>query len=771
MLLSTTIVTFASDTFQFGDLYYCTFSDSTVGVISDRAIFDRTYDYSELTSVIIPESVTYNDQTYSVTTIYWDAFHGCTNLTSITIPNSITSIGDWAFAGCSSLTSITIPNRVTSIGHSVFSYCSGLTSIIIPDGVTTIENSTFDGCSGLTSITIPDGVTSIGVQAFQYCRGLTSITIPNSVTTIREYAFYGCTGLTSITIPDGVTTIGDDAFYNVANVVYSGTAIGAPWGARSMNGYVDGDLVYSDATKTTLLACYNTATGMITIPNSVMTISEYAFYGCTGLTSITIPNSVTTIGEYAFYGCSGLTSITIPDGVTSIGEFAFGGCTGLTSITIPNSVTTIGDDAFSTNVANIVYSGTAIGAPWGARSVNGYIDGDLVYSDATKTTLLACYNTATGMITIPNSVMTIGEFAFVGCTGITSVTIPNSVTTIEWSAFYGCSGITSVTIPNSVTTIAGCAFYGCSSLTSITIPNSVAYIGRNAFSGTLWYDNQPNGMIYINDILYKYKGTMPQGTNIVVKEGTTCISGSAFDGCTGLTSVTIPNSVTTIGVDAFFSCSSLTSVTIPNSVTTIGDYAFYWTPWYDNQPDGVVYINRVLYAYKGTMPQGTSIVVKEGTISISGCAFYGCNSGLTSVIIPNSVTSIGAQAFEGCSSLTSITIPSSVTSIGNWAFQGCSGLTSVTCYATEPPTVKDYTFKGVNIESIPLYVPAESVKKYKGTVVWKDFMEILPIQSTAIDQPTPDPTYHSAQIRKVFRNGQVLILRGEKTYTVTGEEL
>ena len=210
----------------------------------------------------------------------------------VVIEDGVTSIGNHAFELCPSLTSVTIPNSVKSIGSYAFLYCKGLTSITIPNSVTSIGGFAFEGCSGLTSITIPNSVTSIGDYAFYVCSGLTSITIPNSVTSIGSYAFSDCSGLTSITVEKGNTKY--DSRDNCNAIIETNT-----------NKLIAG--------------CKNTI-----IPNSVMSVGESAFYGCSGLTSITIPNSVTSIGNWAFYYCSGLTSITF-NGSTppEFGNYAF----------------------------------------------------------------------------------------------------------------------------------------------------------------------------------------------------------------------------------------------------------------------------------------------------------------------------------------------------------------------------------------------------------------------------------------------------------------
>ena len=271
------------------------------------------YGCSSLTSITIPSSVTSLDRL---------CFSGCSSLTSITIPSSVTSLGRSCFSGCSSLTSITIPSSVISLGEYCFDSCSGLTSVSIPSSVTSLGECCFYGCSRLNSVTIPSSVTSLGRSCFSACTGLTSITIPSSVTSLGNSCFSGCSGLTSITIPSSVTLLGDDCFRDCSGL----TSITIPSSVTSLG---DG--------------CFRDCNGLtsITIPSSVTSLGDGCFYGCNGLTSITIPSSVTSLGEYCFFACSGLTSITIPSSVTSLGEGCFSYCSGLTSIIIPSSVTSL----------------------------------------------------------------------------------------------------------------------------------------------------------------------------------------------------------------------------------------------------------------------------------------------------------------------------------------------------------------------------------------------------------------------------------------------
>ena len=498
-------------------------SDKTAKLVE----FDRDYNRNleelseilpNITSIEIPTTVQHNDTSYNVTSIGEEAFYGCSGVTSITIPNSVTSIGYSAFSNTGIYNDesnwenglLYIDNCLVEVDDNIEGTCS------IKEGTRIIAEGAFRYCKGLTSVTIPNSVTSIGESTFYGCRGLTSIIIPNSVTSIGNDAFEGCSGLTSITIPNSVTSIGVSAFrycYGLTSVV---------WNAKNC----------SDFNSSFSHSCSQITS--FTFGNEVEYIPKSLCYGMSKLTEMTIPNSVTSIGESTFYGCSGLTSVTIPNSVTSIGDYAFKSCSGLTSITIPNSVIYIGDGAF-----------------------------------------ISCSGLTS--VTIPNSVTSIGSSAFRDCSGLTSVTIPNSVTSIGESTFYGCSGLTSITIPNSVTSIGEEAFSSCSSLTSVTIPNSVTSIGEDAFYDTGIYNNNSNwdnGVLYIDNCLIEAKSDVVKGS-YTIKKGTRIIGSSAFYGCSGLTEVTIPNSVTSIGRRAFYGCSGLTEVTIPNSVTSIGKEAFY----------------------------------------------------------------------------------------------------------------------------------------------------------------------------------------------------
>jgi hypothetical protein len=534
-----------------------------------------------------------------VTAIGDNAFGWHTELTSVTIPDSVTNIGA-AFVFNTSLTTISvqtnnpayssaggvlfdksqatliqypigniaasygIPASVVNIGDSAFAYSTNLTSVTIPDNVTSIGNYAFFSCASLKNATIGNGVTNIGDGAFQYS-GLTSVSIPNSVTSIGEFTFAYSTSLTSITINSTVIGSYDFRYCTSLTNLTMGNSVTSI-----------GDVAFAGCTSLTSL----------TINNGVASIGDGAFEFC-GMTNVTIPNSVTNFGQYVFYGCSNLTAISvetnnpdysslngvlfdksqitlieyppgngatsyaIPNSVANIGNWAFEALANLTNITIPYGVTNIGDEAFG-------YGGlTTVIIPDRVTSIGSYAFNQ-------------CTNLMT--ITIGNSVTSIGDQAFNYCTNLTSVIIPNSVANIGDWAFASCASLTNVTIPNSVTNLGDGAFTWCANLTNISIGNGVISIGADAFASSgLMSVAIPNSVTNIGH--YAFNGCVNL-THVAIGNAVTSIAEGTFDGCANLTSVSIPNSVASIGFAAFVYCTGLTNVTIPNSVTNLGDLAF-----------------------------------------------------------------------------------------------------------------------------------------------------------------------------------------------------
>lgn len=578
-------------------------------------------------NVIIPSE--YKSRT--VKSIGDNAFKDCIGITSITIPDSVTSIGYEAFSGCTKLENIyytgdiaswckisglnnlltslrtlyingnkiegnlNIPNNVTSIGSYSFSFCGKLTGITIPDSVTSIDVSAFASCSNLANITIPNSVTSIGDSAFADCSNLANITIPNSVTSIGNYAFRDCTGLVNIKIGDSVSNIGYSAFLNTA------------W----YNNQPDG-LVYAGkvAYKYKGTMPENTS---ISLKKDTISINNAAFVNCNGLESIMIPDSVTTIGAEAFRGCTSLAIIMIPDNVINIGGYAFNGCSGLTSITgSAANVSKISRQAKPTSFVINITSGDNI-----------------------------------------------SDSAFIGCKELTSVTIGKGITNIGDYAFYNCIGLKDVTFSDSVTSIGKNAFYNCQELTSVTIPDSVTNIGEESFYGCKELKFIAGSVINISVVA---KQASPTSFVVNITSGDN-ISNSTFRGCTELTGISISNSVTSIDEGAFSDCSKLTYINISDSND---DYS---------SVDGILYNkNKTRIIHVPTAIQGT-IIIPDNVTEI-GNLFSG-RTGLSNITIGNGVTTINERAFVGCTGLKSVKIGNSVTSIGDDAFRSLSGLTSI----------------------------------------------------------------------------------------------
>ena len=452
-------------------------------------------DFNYNGTVIIPNTIEYEDVSYSVIAIGSSAFSGCYQLTSVTIPNSVTSIGDRAFASCSALTSLTIPNSVTSIGSSAFHSCQKLTSVTIGSGVTSIGEGSFMYCSSLTSVTIPNSVTSIGKEAFSSCSSLTSVTIGNSVTSIGYSAFYYCSSLKSINIPNSVTSIGGSAFHS----------------CRSLTS--------------------------MKIPNSVTSLGSFIFTYCSGLTSVTIPNSVTSIGEATFMYCSGLTSVTIGSGVTSIGERAFLGCSGLTSVKIPNSVTSIGGNAFyDCSSLKSVTIGSSI------NNIGGYMSmyPGKAFANCPQLTDVYCY---TENVPSTSSDTFDGSYVEYATLYVPEASIANYKATAPWSGFgtiKTLSGEIPVTPKCATPTISyadGKVTFSCETedvefVTKVTSSDSGDYEGASVS-----FSNQYTVSVYATKDGYDNSDVATKEITVVIG-GTSGIRGDAnIDGEIGMADI------------------------------------------------------------------------------------------------------------------------------------------------------------------------------------------------------------------------------------------
>ncbi len=460
------------------------------------------------------------------------------------------------------LTSIVIPDGVRGIGYAAFGNCKKLTTIELPQSIIFLGDCAFNNCITLTDIQIPDRITDIGNYTFSGCTALKNVTLPQNLTRIGNYAFHMCSGISELTIPNTVNTIDSLAFYGCTGLT------------------------------------------KINIPKNIESIYYGTFYDCTCLKSVSLPENLKNIEESAFQNCVNLKEINLPKSITLIDAFAFRNCSRLDNISLPDTIEKIGEGAF--------YDTAHYNNPDNWQSGLLYINNCLIRAD----------KGITGKYQVNNGTTLIADGAFSGCTKVTSISLPASAINIGTAAFSDCTSLSSINLPEKITHISDKMFCNCTSLSGFTFGKNIRSIGEGAFSG-----------------------------------------------CTGFTSITIPSTITKIKSAAFGSCTNLYRIALPETPLFLGGSAFAETAYYNNTSNwksNALYIGKHLIRLERHTGDFT---VKPGTLSVASDAFHKCI--LDTLTIPDGVLILGEDLFctEG-SHVKKIIIADSVSEIGDSAFFG-----------------------------------------------------------------------------------------------------
>lgn len=699
----------------------------------------------------------------------YSSFANCKMLKSVILPEKLEDIPASLFEGCSALTTLVIPNTVTKIGKNAFKE-SGLTQITLPESLTTIEASAFNKTK-LETITIPEKVTAIPSGCFSLCENLREVILPNTLTTISQNAFEDCPILESINIPssleniekrafkncknlklsntlrfpDSMKKIGDEAFYYCTNLGINQLIFPGNMENANIGGFIDSTVdhvIVEEGVKTVTLT-WNKYIKSITLPKTVSKlvgfldavelesfvidedaplteIGDRKFFRCTKLKSFICPKSVTKIGAMAFSECSALETVKLPEGITSIGDRAFEYCSSLVNLNIPKGVKTIGTRAFLR-----------------CSSWRGEVDLPQI-TVLPQQVFYDCRNLK--RLTFATGITSIGEEALAQCGGLGALTFDEGLTSIGQKAF-DWSSITELHLPESLKSLSDWMCHDCENLQKVTLPNSLTEIAKGAFKSCkqLTEINIPTALTTIRETAFD-ECAMLKELNL---SNVTTIEGCAFRNCTQLTKVILAKNLESIPVEAFSSCTSLADVTWPQNLKAISYYAFYEAPIATLQlPETVTsigdkafsnnkaitrfvfpkHVGKVLSTFSGCTNL-TEVVLPEDATEIYKEAFRG--TGIKQIIIPEGYTTIMGEAFKNCPQLETIVLPSTLTTLkGGYHFQNSPNIKHVLCLSKTAPiaNLSDYRwdefFDTQVYNTAQLYTPQDASYDYN---IWQHF--------------------------------------------------